>query len=69
MTRRRKLILTRPFDESLEAFISYRNNTVIRSTNSRKIIFKEDLVSDWEKFWRSINERTDRRMCTDRSIN
>lgn len=69
MTRRMKLILTRPTDDSLEAFENFRKITKLKSTQSKTDLMKDDLAAEWEKFWRSINERTDRRMCTDRSIN
>lgn len=31
MTRRMKLILTRPADDSLEAYVSFRHNTALKS--------------------------------------
>ena len=69
MTERMKLILTRPTDDSLEAFENFRKITTLKSTQSKEGLMKDDLAVEWEKFWRSINERTDKRMCTDRSIN
>ena len=50
MTRRFELIMIRPADESFEAFVSYRENTSLKLTNSKKVLLIENLVDEWEKF-------------------
>jgi len=55
MTRRMKLILTRPADDSLEAFENFRRITALKSTQSKTGLIKEDLVNEWEKFWEFLN--------------
>lgn len=51
MTRRMKLILTRPFDDSLEAFENFRKITTLKSTQSKAGLIKDDIAAEWEKFW------------------
>lgn len=55
MTRRMKLILTRPADDSLEAFVTFRKNTSLKLKDSRTVLIKDDLVNEWEKFWEFLN--------------
>ncbi len=55
MTRRMKLILTRPADDSLEAFVTFRKNTAIKLKNGKTVLLRDDLVNEWEKFWEFIN--------------
>lgn len=55
MTRRMKLILTRPSDDSLEAFVNFRRITTLNSIQSKRDLLKDDLVNEWEKFWVKIN--------------
>ena len=57
MTRRFALIMTRPADESFEAFVSYRENTSLKLTKSKKVLLTEDLVDEWKKFWKKINSK------------
>ena len=58
MTRRMKLILTRPTDDSFEAFENFRRITTLNSIQSKKDLLKDDLVNEWEKFWAKINSKT-----------
>lgn len=55
MTRRMKLILTRPTDDSLDAYISFRQKTTLRSSHNQKSMIKDDLVDEWKKFWEFLN--------------
>lgn len=64
-----KLILTRPSDNSLEAFVNFRKNTALKLKDSRTFLIKDDLVNEWEKFWVHINKRSDRKVCMDNFIN
>lgn len=59
-----KLILTRPSDDSLEAFVNFRWITTIKSIQSKKDLLKDDLVSEWVKFWRYINMMPSRKICS-----
>jgi len=64
MTRRMKLILTRPFDDSLEAFVNFRRGTTIKSAHNQKGLTKDDLVDEWEKFWEYIYTIPGRKICS-----
>ena len=61
MTRRMKLILTRPADDSLEAFENFRKITTLKSTQSKTGLIKDDLVNEWEKFWEFLNIRSNKK--------
>ncbi len=61
MTRRFALIMTRPADESFEAFVSYRENTSLKLTKSKKVLIKKDLVDEWKKFWEKINSKSNKK--------
>ncbi len=55
MSKRLKLILTRPADDSFEEFVRFRENSKIRFANSEPVVIKEELINEWEKFWERIN--------------
>lgn len=55
MTRRMKLILTRPADDSLEAFENFKRITALKQAHSNTFLIKDDLVNEWEKFWEFLN--------------
>ena len=57
MNKRMKLILTRPSDVSLEAFISFRKNTTLKLTKSKTVLTKDDLINEWEKFWEFLKNK------------
>lgn len=63
MTRRMKLILTRPIDDSFEAFENFRRITTLKSTQSKTGLIQDDLVTEWEKFWEYINRTQNRKTC------
>jgi len=69
MTRRMKLILTRPTDDSLEAFENFRKITTLKSTQSKKILIKDDLVNEWEKFLGYIYKTSLRKICIGNYLN
>lgn len=69
MTRRMKLIITRPTDDSFEAFENFRRITTLKSTQSKKSLIKDDLVNEWRKFWVHINSTPGRKVCMDNFIN
>ena len=43
--------MTRPADESLEAFVKFRKCTATVNTQRDIKLSKEDLNYEWEKFW------------------
>lgn len=57
MTRRMKLILTRPTDESLESFENFRRITTLKLAKTKTGLIKDDLAVEWEKFWERINSK------------
>lgn len=63
MTSRMKLILTRPTDDSLDSYISFRQKTTLRSSHNQKSMVKDDLVDEWKKFWDYINKTQKRKTC------
>ena len=65
MSKRLKLILTRPADDSLEEFIRFRENAKFRMTKSKPVIIKEDLIKEWEKFWEYLNKKPSRKIKLD----
>jgi len=69
MTRRTKLILTRPSDDSLEAFVNFRKNTALKLKERKTVLIKDDLVYEWRKFWASINSTPGRKVCISNFIN
>lgn len=69
MNNRLKLIMTRPSDESFEAFVNFRENTMIKRKNSKLVLLKDDLVTEWERFWVYLNTRPKRKVCLNNYIN
>lgn len=69
MTRRTKLILTRPSDDSLEAFVNFRKNTALKLKERKTVLIKDDLVNEWRKFWGHINSTPSRKYCIGDFIN
>ncbi|MBE0551673.1 MAG: hypothetical protein IH619_04760 [Ignavibacterium sp.] len=61
MTRRMKLILTRPVDDSLEAFENFRRITALKPAQSKTGLIKDDLVNEWEKFWEFLKIKPDKK--------
>lgn len=64
MSKRLKFILTRPTDDSLEAFENFRKITTLKSTHIKTFLIKDDLENKWEKFWRYLNEIPGKKVCT-----
>ena len=69
MTRRTKLILTRPSDDSLEAFVNFRKNTALKLKESKTVLIKDDLVNEWEKFLGYIYKTSLRKICIGNYLN
>lgn len=69
MTRRMKLILTRPADDSLEAFENFRRITALKPTQSTTSLLKDELIAEWEKFWDYINKTQKRKTCLSNYLN
>lgn len=64
MSKRLKLILIRPADDSFEEFIRFKESVKIRLTKSKPAIVKEDIIKEWEKFWEYINTMPSKKVCT-----
>jgi len=58
MNRRLKMILTRPNDESFEAFVSFRQNIKLKN---RTDLIKDDLAIEWEKFWEFLKIKSNKK--------
>jgi len=69
MSKRLKLILTRPADDSFEEFVRFRGNAMIRLTSSKPSIIKEDIIKEWGKFWGYINTMPQKKICADNLFN
>lgn len=64
-----KLILTRPADDSLEAFEKFRKITTLKLFKSKTNLIKDDLTAEWEKFWDYINKTQKRKTCLSNYLN
>lgn len=69
MTRKFVLLMTRPSDDSFEAFVSFRENTMIKRKNYKPALLKDELVDEWEKFWIYLNSSSNRKVCLNNYIN
>lgn len=69
MSKRLKLILTRPADDSYEEFVRFRENAKIRFANSEPVVINEELINEWERFWAQLNSRPQRKVCMGSYIN
>ena len=69
MNERLKLIMTRPKDDSLEAFVSFRESITLKITKNKTVVIKDDLLNDWEKFWEQINTTAGRKVYMSKSPN
>lgn len=69
MNIRMKLILTRPLDDSLEEFLRFRKNSKIRFTNCEPVVIIEEHINEWEKFWKQLNSRPQRKVCMSNYVN
>ena len=61
--------MTRPSDESFEAFVDFRENTMIKRKNSKLVLLKDDLITEWERFWEYVYSKPNRKYCIGNQTN
>lgn len=64
MNRRLLLIMTRPSDDGFDAYVNFREKTTLKSKQNQKGLTKDELIAEWEKFWRRLNSKPRRKVCS-----